>query len=73
MPEPCDCLNYCGDDPWLADGRSYPCAEKKRSDAAAARAARREDRTRSLLAELGHPGDVLGALRELKTLRNSCN
>jgi hypothetical protein len=26
MPEPCDCLIYCGDDPWLADGRSTPCA-----------------------------------------------
>jgi hypothetical protein len=21
----CDCLNYCGDDPWLRDGRSMPC------------------------------------------------
>jgi len=22
----CDCLNHCGDDPWLKDGRSQPCA-----------------------------------------------
>lgn len=21
----CDCLNRCGDDPWLKDGRSEPC------------------------------------------------
>ncbi len=21
----CDCLNHCGDDPWLKDGRAEPC------------------------------------------------
>ena len=21
----CDCLNWCGDDPWLKDGRAQPC------------------------------------------------
>ena len=21
----CDCLNTCGDDPWLKDGRVHPC------------------------------------------------
>ena len=25
---PCDCLNYCGDDPWLRSGKAKPCAEK---------------------------------------------
>lgn len=24
-PVPCDCLNYCGDDAWLLDGRATPC------------------------------------------------
>lgn len=24
-PDECDCLNDCGDDPWLKDGRSAPC------------------------------------------------
>ena len=24
-PVTCDCLNDCGDDPWLKDGRSQPC------------------------------------------------
>ena len=32
----CDCLNSCGDDPWLKDGRSQPCealrGQMKRSD-----------------------------------------
>ena len=23
----CDCLNRCGDDPWLKDGRSQPCQD----------------------------------------------
>lgn len=28
----CDCLNYCGDDPWLAQGKAEPCeARKKRA------------------------------------------
>lgn len=21
----CDCLNWCGDDPWLAKGKANPC------------------------------------------------
>ena len=28
----CDCLNHCGDDPWLQDGRSTPCDHKVASD-----------------------------------------
>lgn len=28
MSDKCDCLVYCGDDPWLKDGRSKPCAQK---------------------------------------------
>lgn len=23
--EQCDCLNFCGDDPWLAKGKVRPC------------------------------------------------
>ncbi|MCI5068457.1 hypothetical protein [Acidovorax sp.] len=26
-PDNCDCINTCGDDPWLKDGRSTPCIE----------------------------------------------
>lgn len=29
MPNKCDCLNYCGDDPWLNDGRAEPCKSRK--------------------------------------------
>lgn len=25
----CDCLNECGDDDWLRDGRAKPCAYRK--------------------------------------------
>lgn len=28
MSEKCDCLVYCGDDPWLKDRRAKPCAQK---------------------------------------------
>lgn len=28
----CDCLNWCGDDPWLNDGRAEPCQDKKDHD-----------------------------------------
>jgi len=27
-PVACDCLNWCGDDPWLKDGRSMPCKQR---------------------------------------------
>lgn len=27
-PQACDCLNWCGDDPWLQDGRAVPCQER---------------------------------------------
>jgi len=26
----CDCLNDCGDDPWLKDGRSTPCERRQK-------------------------------------------
>ena len=28
-PGKCDCLNDCGDDPWLVDGRAEPCDYRK--------------------------------------------
>ena len=27
----CDCLNYCGDDPWLKDGRAEHCERWKKN------------------------------------------
>lgn len=27
-PDDCDCLNFCGDDPWLAKGKAVPCDHK---------------------------------------------
>lgn len=29
--EECDCLNYCGDDPYIARGKARPCDQKTRS------------------------------------------
>lgn len=28
-PDDCDCLNECGDDPWLETGRSIPCKARQ--------------------------------------------
>ena len=30
---PCDCLNRCGDDPWLAKGKAEPCEASKKEAA----------------------------------------
>jgi hypothetical protein len=30
----CDCLNGCGDDPWLAKGKATPCARRAQEEAA---------------------------------------
>lgn len=29
---PCDCLNFCGDDPWLKQGRAAKCADLQASE-----------------------------------------
>jgi hypothetical protein len=34
----CDCLNDCGDDPQLRDGRAQPCERLQKERAAAAKA-----------------------------------
>lgn len=26
----CDCLNYCGDDPWIRQGKAAPCESLQR-------------------------------------------
>ncbi|MGZ8239523.1 MAG: hypothetical protein ACXWTY_16815 [Methylobacter sp.] len=39
----CDCLNYCGDDPWLKDRRAEPCDEKKIRDAVLAEKCRKRE------------------------------
>lgn len=43
-PGACDCTVYCGDDPWLKDGRSEPCEHMLASIRKAA-----EERTRRKL------------------------
>lgn len=34
----CGCLNFCGDDPWLKDGRAKPCERLQKERDAAAKA-----------------------------------
>ncbi len=68
MPEPCDCLIYCGDDPWLQDGRARPCDRKRAADREIVERLERHQRTEQLLRELGHLS-VLSALQELAAYR----
>lgn len=68
MATACDCLNYCGDDPWLQDGRAAPCDRKKARDRKAAELQAKHARVSELLQQLGHL-EVLSALEELATLR----
>lgn len=67
-PVPCDCLIFCGDDPWLQDGRSVPCATKVARDAALKLHLEEQQQRAQLLKQLGHK-DTLPALLELSELR----
>lgn len=64
----CDCLNFCGDDPWLTDGRSRPCDRKVAHDAWLIECAARHQRTQHLRHELAL-ADELAALEEVARLR----
>mgnify|MGYP000614990848 CR=1 FL=1 len=64
----CDCLNFCGDDPRLADGRVRPCERKVAHDAWLADCAARHQRTQHLRRELAL-ADELAALEEVARLR----
>ncbi len=49
-PDLCGCLNDCGDDSWLIDGRSIPCDHLKARRAEAALQLRREQAIPQLVA-----------------------
>lgn len=73
---PCDCLNVCGDDPWLASGRAKPCKVRQRAEKARKAAATRQARIKQALAASesfisGFEGDELqeGVPALLQTLR----
>lgn len=68
-PAPCDCLNWCGDDRWLRDGRATPCAARLKYDEKEAREIDRQINITRLLEKLGHAGDILAALQDLERLR----
>lgn len=52
----CDCLNACGDDPWIESGRSMPCDH------------RRETQARIAALTTAAPAAVAGPLNELEEL-----
>lgn len=68
----CDCLNYCGDDPWLKSGKAVPCerARQKAHDEQA-RAEQLQADTHTLnalvarLRRTGRYGEEIAALERL--------
>ncbi len=68
----CDCLNYCGDDPWLKSGKAVPCerAQQQARDEQDRAEQRQADMTilNGLLARLRRAGrcrDEVAALERL--------
>ncbi|UCV02341.1 hypothetical protein [Dechloromonas denitrificans] len=55
----CDCLNWCGDDPWLRDGRAEPCAEAKKREADRQEILAIKDRVKALAASAQDKGLVV--------------
>lgn len=49
---PCDCLNYCGDDPWIAQGKAQACEHKIKRDKEAAQRGERSAQQAARLTEL---------------------
>ncbi|MBT9492860.1 MAG: hypothetical protein IV107_11050 [Paucibacter sp.] len=61
-PDECDCLNWCGDDPWLKDGKSAPCAHLLTQRADKAAAVERADRLKKFLDAAAGEGLVLDGI-----------
>jgi hypothetical protein len=76
-PDKCDCLNDCGDDPWLKDGRAAPCErlqQQRQREAIARRRAVNLEHASQLLEQLGYRdtgngAHLVAALVELQQLR----
>lgn len=62
---PCDCLNFCGDDPRMAKGTVQPCSAWLATKARELEAVRLGDVQRTT----GYAADPMGTLQELQRLR----
>ncbi len=58
-PDNCDCLNSCGDDPWVHDGRAKPCKTLVAERAAVAKAKETAANLRKFLDAAAGKGFVL--------------
>ncbi|MCB5187403.1 hypothetical protein LG200_05210 [Methylobacillus caricis] len=73
---PCDCINRCGDDPWISTGKAKPCKSYIEWQARLLAAQSRDDRIKSALIQAesfisGFEDDELqdGVEHQLVTLR----
>jgi|GEM_PF-4710857 len=68
-PTRCDCLNVCGDDPWLDDGRSMPCDGLLRVRAAATERCRVRGVVCSLSAAAQANGQVVVSAEDMAAIQ----
>lgn len=59
---PCDCLDWCGDDPWLKDGRAETCQERKERERRAAEEKASKDALVALLDRLVDSAEKHGSI-----------
>ncbi|WP_155837617.1 hypothetical protein [Herminiimonas sp. CN] len=59
LAEKCDCLNFCGDDPWIDKEKATPCAHYKRKQAAKAKAQAQTQALSNVEALLAQHGAML--------------
>jgi hypothetical protein len=58
MAQKCDCLNFCGDDPRIRDGRAEPCEGWKKQEAEL----KEHRRLKALIIDL--PADTIERLKK---------
>jgi uncharacterized small protein (DUF1192 family) len=66
MAEKCECLNFCGDDPYVHDGRVEPCAKLKKQQAQL----KEHRRLQTIVAEL--PQDTIQRLKANQATKRDC-
>lgn len=67
-PEPCDCLNFCGDDSRLYDGGATPCDWRKRGLDSQANLARVKSLASALLGIAEEDGKVVVTVENMRYL-----
>lgn len=65
----CDCINVCGDDPWLVDGRSTPCDGQMRERAEKEKRDQIREMASQLTIQAQVDGQVVVSAEQMKAIR----